>query len=185
MDLDSDIDSLLQRYLSLLDEYTNLRQQLSTLQKSMYQDIARANFSAERGLRFGQDHYDDRMQALRQVGISNKEKPVFSISTVPQNTKTDAPSPEKGEKSPEEAQDDNDSDIKEKQTEKVVNRDPLKWFGFVTPSALRNAQSSSVQAIETIIPRLASVNAEMMDVEIEVRRARKKRSKAQAAAVAA
>ena len=60
MDMDTSadtIDALLERYLSLLDEYTTLRAQLARLQTSMFQHLARANFSAERGLRYGPDFY--------------------------------------------------------------------------------------------------------------------------------
>ncbi|KAI1427045.1 hypothetical protein F5Y12DRAFT_226896 [Xylaria sp. FL1777] len=64
------IDSLLERYLHLLHEYTCLREELTALQTGMYQDLARANFAAERGMRFGQDYYDDRMQASRRLAIS-------------------------------------------------------------------------------------------------------------------
>ncbi|KAK0711657.1 hypothetical protein B0H67DRAFT_441996, partial [Lasiosphaeris hirsuta] len=72
------IDSLLQRYLTLLDEYTRLRAALNTVQSGIYHDLARANFSAERGIRYGQDYYDDRMQAIRRVAVaapSGKEEP--------------------------------------------------------------------------------------------------------------
>ncbi|KAI0862620.1 hypothetical protein F4860DRAFT_471217 [Xylaria cubensis] len=68
------IDSLLERYLHLLHEYTSLRDELATLQMGMYQNIARANFAAERGLRFGQDYYDDRMQASRRLAISYQSR---------------------------------------------------------------------------------------------------------------
>ncbi|KAM7223902.1 hypothetical protein V8F06_000918 [Rhypophila decipiens] len=67
--LDSTIDTLLQRYLVLLDEYTTLRSKLNQLQSGIYQNIARANFSAERGIRYGQGYYDERMQALRRVVV--------------------------------------------------------------------------------------------------------------------
>lgn len=66
------IDNLLERYLHLLHEYTTLRDELTALQTGMYQNIARANFAAERGLRYGRDHYDDRMQASRRLAISRK-----------------------------------------------------------------------------------------------------------------
>ena len=49
----SHIDTLLERYLGLIDEYSQLREDLSRLQRGMFQDIARANFSAERGVRYG------------------------------------------------------------------------------------------------------------------------------------
>jgi hypothetical protein len=56
-------------------------------------------------------------------------------------------------------------------------KDPLRWFGLLTPMPLRKAQTQSIRAVEHVIPRLASVSAEMAEVEIEVRRARKRRAK--------
>lgn len=156
------IDSLLERYLILLDEYTTLRSELGKLQSNMFQHLARANFSAERGMRYGPDFYDDRMQAIRRVEVSRdgSDTPTFKVG----NT-----SPESGDEAKDDA---------------AVSKpkDPLRWFGVLTPLPLRQAQGQAVQTIEQVIPRLASVNAEMEDIEIQVRRARKKRAKAEIAA---
>jgi coiled-coil domain-containing protein 115 len=46
-------------------------------------------------------------------------------------------------------------------------------FGILTPPALRAAQWSAIFMVEGIIPRLMSLDAEMREVEISVRRARK------------
>ena len=67
--LQQQIDELLERYLGILDEYSKLREELSRLQSGVYQNIARANFAGERGMRYGQDHYDERMRALRVLNI--------------------------------------------------------------------------------------------------------------------
>ncbi|KAK0385815.1 hypothetical protein NLU13_6992 [Sarocladium strictum] len=187
------IDSLLQRYLLLLDEYTRLRTQLSNLQASVFRDIARANFSAERGLRYGQDHYDERMQALRTVRIEMEEEgqekgvPVFEVvlKQSDQEDKHGAESTE-DEESSAHGDDTNEEDEKEEeeasQKKKVIAKDPLRWFGLLTPQSLRTAQASSIEAVSVVIPRLATLNQEMINVEIQVRRARKKRAKAEAAA---
>ncbi|KAI1212424.1 uncharacterized protein F4807DRAFT_416065 [Annulohypoxylon truncatum] len=178
------IDKLLERYLHLLHEYTALRDQLSSLQTGIYQNIARANFAAERGLRFGQDHYDERMQASRRVAITPEDDgqessvPIFTITS-------ESKDPEK-----EAAVDDDARNVAEEgekkeadaSSAKMRRRDPLRWFGLLTPMALRQAQAQSIEAVEQVIPKLVSVNAEMAQVEIEVRRARKKRAKAEAAA---
>lgn len=160
------IDTLLQRYLVLLDEYSTLRTELSHLQKLIFQDIARANFSAERGLRYSQDQYDERMQATRRLAISGEEAPRFQISMY-----------EEPEEPVADETDGEDGAEKKKPVKK--SKDPLRWFGVLTPQALRSAQASSVKAVQDIIPKLVSVNAQMLDVEIEVRRARKKRAKAE------
>lgn len=205
------IDSLLERYLALIDEYSRLREELSKLQAGVYQNIARANFTGERGMRYGQDHYDERMRALRVLDITPGEEdvPSFTVKSL------ESPADDKGQKedekregsperepadtttaqeksgaSPEESQRPEEQDKgkdKEKQNKKKTKKpssNPLHWFGLLAPPPLRTAQALSIQAVEQAIPRLISVNAEMEHVEIEIRRARKKRAKAAAAAVA-
>ncbi|KAF4967800.1 hypothetical protein FSARC_4692 [Fusarium sarcochroum] len=172
------IDELLERYLGLLDEYTQLRQSLSQLQSGVYQNIARANFSGERGMRYGQDHYDERMQATRLLAIEQNEdqSPTFTIIDAPEETEEEERDETTSAGGP-------DGETKPEPTEKKrkKNRNPLHWFGLFAPMPLRTAQTQSVQAVGEIIPRLVSVNAEMLEVEIEVRRARKRRAKAEVA----
>lgn len=57
-------------------------------------------------------------------------------------------------------------------------RDPLNWFGILVPPALRASQSSFRSAVIDMIPALASTTNEMKEVEIEVRRVRKRLKKA-------
>ncbi|PHH72234.1 hypothetical protein CDD80_4667 [Ophiocordyceps camponoti-rufipedis] len=158
------IDSLLQRYLALLDEYTKLRAQLSTLLAGVYQDVARANFSAERGMRYGESHYDQRMRATRRLTVREGDAGEPTFATVPSPEGAEGPGQSRGE----------DEAEKPKQ---AACKDPLRWFGLFVPTALRTAQSQSVEAVERVIPRLVSVNAEMLAIEIQVRRARKRRDK--------
>ncbi|KAI1467037.1 uncharacterized protein F4812DRAFT_430893 [Daldinia caldariorum] len=204
------IDVLLERHLHLLHEYTTLREQLSSLQTGIYQNIARANFAAERGMRFGQDCYDERMQASRRVAITipptgndgqqqQQDIPVFAITGGSKPAASEIPGEEGGRSIADDSgsgvvvgeEDDDTSNGgeggKEKETLKPPQnqrqKDPLRWFGLLTPMPLRQAQAQSIQAVEQVVPRLASVNAQMAEVEIQVRRARKKRAKAEAAAV--
>ncbi|PNP81931.1 hypothetical protein FNYG_04957 [Fusarium nygamai] len=179
------IDELLERYLSLLDEYSQLRQSLSRIQSDVFHNIARANFAGERGMRYGQDHYDERMQATRLLAIEQdaSQSPTFSIFPAPEQDNV----ADKEETSSAEKSDDDASTTEAKEasspTEKKrkQNKNPLQWFGLFAPMPLRTAQTHSVKAVEEVIPRLVSVNAEMLHVEIEVRRARKRRAKAEAA----
>ncbi|KAF7541193.1 hypothetical protein G7Z17_g12026 [Cylindrodendrum hubeiense] len=175
------IDELLERYLGLLNEYTVLRQSLSQVQSGVYQNIARANFSGERGMRYGQDHYDERMQAARRLTISvdDKLQPTFAVIDVP----AEEPEEEKAKASGEtEKQGDEEDSEKPARKKNKKNKNPLHWFGLFAPMPLRTAQTQSVQAVEEVIPRLVSINAEMLNLEIEVRRARKRRAKAEAVA---
>ncbi|KAI1655112.1 hypothetical protein F4813DRAFT_392101 [Daldinia decipiens] len=180
------IDNLLERYLHLLHQYTTLREQLSSLQTGIYQNIARANFAAERGMRFGQDYYDERMQASRKVAITlggDQDVPAFAVTAG--STEAGLAQSEKGAATDNGARDASKEKEEEeaRESQKEQRKDPLRWFGLLTPMSLRQAQAQSIQAIEQVIPKLVSVDAQMAQVEIEVRRARKKRAKAQAAAV--
>ncbi|GAB1320696.1 hypothetical protein MFIFM68171_10906 [Madurella fahalii] len=213
------IDSLLQRYLLLLDEYTTLRTTLSTLQADVFQSLARANFTAERGVRYyGQDYYDERMQAVRRLQINHGSfctgenglsisAPVFKVEAYP--APASAPLAEGGTESVKDEgegggedpegpgkQEGADADAvgdekgqeelrpvgekaKNKEKPQKAPTDPLRWFGILTPLPLRQAQGQAIKSIEDIIPRLATVSAEMAGVELEVRRARKRRVKAE------
>ncbi|KAK8041971.1 hypothetical protein PG993_006494 [Apiospora rasikravindrae] len=203
-----DIDHLLEQYLHLLHEYTSLRAELNKLQAGIYQNLARANFAAERGMRYGQDQYDDRMQASRRVvalpSSSSSARPTFEVVKVEGSdtaaaaeasvSKSDEAvasevqgtirEEEGDKKEEEEVKDSLAKETKPKSSEPKAKKtiDPLRWFGLITPMPLRQAQAQSFQAVEDIVPKLVSINAEMAEVEIEVRRARKKRAKAEAAA---
>jgi coiled-coil domain-containing protein 115 len=197
------IDTLLERYLHLLDQYTSIRRELGNLQTGTYQNLARANFSAERGMRFGQDFYDERMQASRLLSISVDDQgvPTFTLAKEEKELET-VPSPGTDEQISETKEGDGVDDDEaaaaagadevppttahaqqdNKSAQKPKSRDPLQWFGLLTPMPLRQAQGQSIHLVEQVIPKLVSINAEMSQVEIQVRRARKKRAKADAAA---
>lgn len=182
------IDTLLERYLTLLDEYTQLRDRLSRSQSDVFHSIARANFSGERSMRYGRDHYDERMQASRRLNICEGDegegREFEVVNTAKEETKED---PEESvdeeqtnddEPDAAEVKEEDTSDEKPKKAKEKKPVDPLRWFGLFAPMPLRNAQAQSIEAVESIIPRLVTVKAEMHNVEIEVGRARKKRAKA-------
>ncbi|KAK3956816.1 hypothetical protein QBC32DRAFT_329667 [Pseudoneurospora amorphoporcata] len=246
-DYNTQIDALLTRYLFLLNEYTTLRSSLSSLQSGMYQNLARANFAAERGMRYGKEYFDERMVAGRRLRVlpreargeediweeGNKDKEEEKVlewrvvkvdedgnkvvakaeekngkkaqdETEKENTtqqegneakeqdqdkQEDTTNPETDRHQKEDTshgpqQDDGNEDAEKpddddkKNKIKKIRNDPLRWFGLLTPLPLRQAQTQAIQAVEQIIPRLVTVNTEMAQVEIEVRRARKRREKA-------
>ncbi|RFU23698.1 hypothetical protein B7463_g12637, partial [Scytalidium lignicola] len=191
--LSDEIDSLFKHYLHLLDTYTALKSELSKAQSSIYQHIARANFSADRGHRYGQDSYDERIQALRVCNISMDESdaslnaPIFN--TILKDTEDQA----KTEDVQKDGAGDTDKDINietpaasiqyeqsRSTSAQPKRKDPLHMFGILTPQPLRMAQSQSIGIVENIIPRIVTIDTEMKEVEIKIRRARKKRAKAKA-----
>lgn len=70
------------------------------------------------------------------------------------------------------------SPSEEKETGSNMTHDPLNWFGILVPPALRITQRHFKDAAANFIPALASLSKEMKEVEIEVRRVRKKIQKA-------
>jgi hypothetical protein len=176
-----DIDGLLERYLGLLDVYTKLRSTLTALQINVYQGIARANFSAERGIRYGQELYDERMQASRSLTITHGEDGTPKFDVVYHRDGIEG-SQGDGRHEASDAEKEHGKEADDEKDKVQKPSDPLRWFGILTPMSLRLAQSKAIEAVEQVIPQLATVDAEMADIEIRVRRARKKRSKAGAAA---
>lgn len=51
--------------------------------------------------------------------------------------------------------------------------DPIKWYGILVPPSLRSAQQSFTKAVESSLPELASVMAEMQTAEKEISRLRR------------
>ncbi|RDL34463.1 uncharacterized protein BP5553_07591 [Venustampulla echinocandica] len=195
--LSDEIDRLLEQYLQLLDQYTTLRSSLSKTQSTIYQSIARANFSAERGVRYGADFYDERIQATRVCRVTvpghiNSENPTGTRTSAAAYTVVSTACLEDDAASGMAKKDDIDPNEKENAREldeekdngqaetKPRSRDPIRIFGVFVPPALKLAQSEAVKMIENIIPKLVSVDAEMKEVEIKIGRARKHRLKEQA-----
>ncbi|KAE9367388.1 hypothetical protein N431DRAFT_486513 [Stipitochalara longipes BDJ] len=196
--LSEEIDHLFEHYLQLLHQYDTLRSSLSTVQASIQQNIARANFDAQRGVRYGQDCYDQRMQAVRRCCVtSSPEGPaVFVVSTVgkdrsaasegmhkenAESEKPGIPAYVDGMKEEVDAEETAEGDKpKEDAEEKRADKpkDPIRMFGILTPQALRLAQGGGIKMVEDIVPKLVSIDAEMKEVEIKIRRARKHRAKA-------
>ncbi|EUC41274.1 hypothetical protein COCMIDRAFT_40530 [Bipolaris oryzae ATCC 44560] len=82
-DLLDHLDDLLERYLHTLHEYQQVMQQLSKQLSNGYMSLAQANFhNSSSAIRYGQDCYDERMQAIRKFHVSEgktSDVPHFSV----------------------------------------------------------------------------------------------------------
>lgn len=176
-------DLLLEEYLTTIDEY---QAQLAELHKALsagYLNLAAANFHA-RGVRYGQDYYDQRMVATRGVSIT-EDGALSSRSLIEEETAPEAeeeaedeaakPSSEyptsglrrrkgKSSKKPNETSDSEEEPLlntaeppaKPTKPTPAKPRDPLRWFGILVPPDLRNAQISFVEAVECVYPVLST-----------------------------
>ncbi|KAL9138234.1 MAG: hypothetical protein Q9175_000560 [Cornicularia normoerica] len=152
------LDDLLERYLHLLDRYQTLQQFLAQLLSKGYLSLAQANFSTPNRVRYGQNHYDDRMKASAQDAEDDEDDADDEVDTAKEST----------------IMDDTRAPFEVRESRSKKTRDPLNWFGILVPPALRTSQSSFKDAVAGPIPTLASILKEMREVEIEVKRARKR-----------
>lgn len=150
------------------------------------------------GRRYGQDCYDQRMKAQRRVVLHRHEdSPDFVCHIekrlepgVRQSSTEDGEAPH--ETQAETGQIDQETGNKpEKETSKVdeflaknepgdtekppttprpdpAARDPITWFGLLTPPALRQTRGHFVKAVEHQIPDLLNVGSEMKRLEGEI-----------------
>ncbi|KZM20475.1 uncharacterized protein EKO05_0004553 [Ascochyta rabiei] len=188
------LDTLLEQYLHTLDEYEKLTQQLSQQLSSAFFSLTQANFHNRSGVHYGQDRYDERVQATRRIVISEDEEhnPHFSTtstptpgsssaepSTRPPPTATQEPTEDEPKSIP-------DPDPTTGSTEEESNTpsgstlpDPLRMFGILVPPALRAAQASFRGAVEGPVVRLVGVAGELRGLEREIGRVRKSLRKSQ------
>jgi coiled-coil domain-containing protein 115 len=57
--------------------------------------------------------------------------------------------------------------------DKPTHQDPLRWFGILTPSGLRAAQTSFISAVEGPVPRLVTLSKQLRSLEVDIGRLRK------------
>lgn len=160
-DLIRSIDDLLEHYLHLLDQYQTLQKDIGHQSAAGFLSLAQANFSSPYRLRYGQDYYDERMKATTQVSVK-ASNPVFSVSDTTGTTGLDASMELESEKSG---------------GSQPQGTDPLRWFGILVPPPLKACQKEFEGAVRNVLPHLANVTNEMKEIEIEVRRTRKKLKK--------
>ncbi|KAL2853918.1 hypothetical protein BJY01DRAFT_50426 [Aspergillus pseudoustus] len=63
------LDTLLERYLELLDKHQKLQGELASKLSSGFISLAHANYTCAPGRRYGPDYYDERMKAVRKVAL--------------------------------------------------------------------------------------------------------------------
>ncbi|KAH4127785.1 hypothetical protein HBI25_003070 [Parastagonospora nodorum] len=172
------LDELLEKYLHTLDKYQRVRELLSKQLSSGYLSLAQANFQNRSTTHYGQDNYDERMQAIRKVSIREEadDSLTFLVAAKKEEAEIKNQSDEESkngklEKESASTSTATDPDKESEKPAKIV--DPLRWFGILVPPALRSAQSSFVAAVEGPVPQLMDVARELRNQEIEIGRVRK------------
>ncbi|KAK6522150.1 hypothetical protein TWF281_002716 [Arthrobotrys megalospora] len=171
-ELQDKLDLLIISYLDLFDKYQASRAEISRALTDGFLNLAQANFNAPNRGRYGQDMYDNRMQALRGVRIAVDENDVTAYTlkdlTVPEVTnleKADPEAPSNVEGSDLELEKEKSfstPSVKLDDSEAVLTlanskSDPLRWFGILRPMALGTAQKNFTQSLPPIMELISTL----------------------------
>jgi hypothetical protein len=196
-ELRDQLDALWEKHLILLDSYRQAQQQIARHFSTGFFDLAQATFKSTTRVRYGQEYYDDRMQATTrfETSVDNQGTPRLALnvgatpspSTEPANTEStsnekspdsDKSSDEKEqENKAEEREHEDKPDDKEKAHNKV--RDPIHWYGILVPPSLRSCQKSFISAIDDPIIHAANSAQALHRIDIDIRKLRKDIKKAE------
>ncbi|KAK6502343.1 hypothetical protein TWF506_002924 [Arthrobotrys conoides] len=181
-ELQDELNLLIISYLDLFDEYQASRAELSRALSDGFFNLAQANFNAPNRVRYGEDMYDNRMKALRGVGIVVDENDVTAYTLKDLTSPPEVGTPEKAD--PEatsnldgsdlgsdkekisKSADQGDSDTPNTKPEgseaalTLVNpkADPLRWFGILRPMALGTAQTNFVHSLPPIMKLVSTLS---------------------------
>lgn len=189
------LDTLWKSYLDCLDAYAESQKLLQEHMSAGFLSIARANFVARNGVRrYGKDFYHDRAIATRRVAIT--------VDTADSGAKIKVVSWRQGQPEPElkseaesegvvqvEKTGEGDEEVKQQPSPPTtpepeekehataqklpLGADSLRWFGILTPPALRSAQNSFSSAVDDVVVEAVNSARGMRECEGEIRRLRK------------
>ncbi|KAK4917625.1 hypothetical protein LTR66_016926 [Elasticomyces elasticus] len=208
-ELQDHLDVVWEKYLTLLDQYQQAQHQLSQHFSSGFISLAQANFTSPSHIRYGKDYYDARMQASRRLAITSeaersvaKEHDLLHSKPIDQQETDAAETPEPSQAPtppttplPSEPVSKTDQPLLIIQTQTTpppptdaadttpptTPKDPLRWFGILSPPALRTTQRSFITALQDPVLRAINAARAMRGVEGEIRRVRKEVRRAERA----
>ncbi|KAJ6032325.1 hypothetical protein N7540_003057 [Penicillium herquei] len=198
------LDTLLERYLHLLDRQQQMQSELAKEMSSGFLSLAHANYLCPPGRRYGADYYDERMKTNQRISIreapendeveyqflldyttqhlpdkSTETRLESPTSKVPQNeavAQIELHTPGNDCDPPVDNLNVPKSSLEEKKDppKKFQSDDPIYWYGVLVPSSLRTAQKAFTEGIRLQVPELAAVTVEMRALEQKIRHLRTK-----------
>ncbi|KAF2225330.1 hypothetical protein BDZ85DRAFT_280506 [Elsinoe ampelina] len=175
-----DLQALWIKYLGFLDQYSKAQQEIGTYHSSGTFSLAEANFKNTTRTRYGQDYYDERMQAATRYSVADTTSKTLRLerressqinvtaSKVNGNVTSEATNAKNHEES---AQDLNGESAP----------DPIKWFGILVPPQLRSCQKSFLDMATGPIIDAINASRSLREVETNIRKTRKDIRKAERA----
>lgn len=181
------LDILLEQYLVLLDSYTTLREKLSREFSSGFFSLASANRSASStlgaGRRYGPEGFSGKMKALRGTSVEPRFLAIGKAEEVEETQDTGRSAAGKGSEKQQmkegsaETTSGSASDDGRREHFSVSSlqlwdsdkkSDPLRWYGIMSPPALRQCQSIFTTSITDTIPSLLTAISHLRAIEEEI-----------------
>jgi len=207
-ELRDQLDALWEKHLTLMNSYHQAQQQIARHFSKGFFALAQATFKSTSRVRYGQECYDDRMQATTrfEASVDNKDvshlalklndtpSPSTKDSTKDSNKESTEKSPDskknhngetQEDKADEQEERDNakgqEQEAKSDDKEKAHNkvRDPLHWYGILVPPSLRASQKSFKSAIHDPVIDAANLAQALHRVDMDIRKLRKDVKKAE------
>ncbi|KAI4209470.1 MAG: hypothetical protein LQ351_007601 [Letrouitia transgressa] len=162
------LDKLLQTYLSKLDQYQSLQQALQKELSSVWQYHGLCMYSTESTKSHSSSISGAPPEINSQCITNTVDEREHTVSQPYAPGDVDSPDSPKYEK------------LKSPSIEGEPKRfqDPLRWFGILVPPALRQSQGTFKSIVTLIIPALVNSKNDLTQLEIDIRRTRKKIKKA-------
>lgn len=198
-ELRDQLDALWDKHLTLLDAYHQAQQQIARHFSSGFFDLAQATFKSTTRVRYGQEYYDDRMQATTRfeasidnkdvscLALRNNDIPSLSTKDMARETtkesteKSQVPDKEPNKQTHEDKSEEQEENIKSEDKEQAHTkiRDPLHWYGILVPPSLRASQKSFNSAIHDPVITAANSAQALRRVDMDIRKLRKDIKKAE------
>ncbi|KAF0394561.1 coiled-coil domain-containing protein [Gigaspora margarita] len=178
------MDQILLEYLSLISALQEQWKQISTNLGGGFFQLAHAKYTMGPH-RLNQNQYDGRMQATTRVLISQKKDTnmlntpneficqytLTSLEEISDNNEDNDSSSlrRRGIKNPE-------NDSTKKRSQGRIIDDPLRWFGILVPSSLRESQRHFKQSLSGMI-NIINLRNEIINKEAEYQMLKKEKEK--------
>ncbi|TKX19052.1 hypothetical protein C1H76_8943 [Elsinoe australis] len=186
-DAKQQLESLWIKYLGFLDQYSKAQQEISKHHSSGIFSLAEANFKNTTRTRYGQDYYDERMQAATRCSVSGSSTQMFALDrdAIP-TTSLNNDHARNSEQQPTDKSEPSGSsekpDANESVPEKTIpSKDPLRWFGILVQPQLRSCQRSFLGMVTGPVLEAVNASRSLRQLEVEIRRLRKDIRKAERA----
>ncbi|CAG8734924.1 4133_t:CDS:2 [Cetraspora pellucida] len=178
------MDKILLEYLSLISALQEQWKQISTNLGDGFFQLAHARYTMGPH-RLNQNQYDGRMQATTRMLISQKKNTdmlsaqsefIYHYTLTTLEEITEDPKENGSSSLRRRIIKDSDNDVTKKRSQTRIIEDPLRWFGILVPSSLRESQRNFKQSLSGMV-NIINLRNEIINKEAEYKMLKKEKEK--------